>query len=151
MSGSPRSPARCRVARLCAVTSAVPWNTRSSSVSCFPGSATGSCAANAVTSASAKPHRIGGILAPRAIVFSLVDVYLIPVGPARHELYCEVPDEVPDENEGDGIGQPPGGFFSRVAARWSPRAIFRRVRAQFREMLAEAERERRQGRADNTA
>jgi hypothetical protein len=80
-----------------------------------------------------------------------VDVYLIPVGPARHELYCEVPDEVPDENEGDGIGQPPGGFFSRVAARWSPRAIFRRVRAQFREMLAEAERERRQGRADNTA
>ncbi len=80
-----------------------------------------------------------------------MDVYLIPVGPARHELYCEVPDEAPDEKEGDATGQPPGGFFSRVGARWSPRALFRRVRAQFREMLAEAERERRQGRADNPA
>ena len=37
MSGSPRSPARCTVARVCAVTSSVPWNTRSSSVSCFAG------------------------------------------------------------------------------------------------------------------
>jgi K+-H+ exchange-related protein len=80
-----------------------------------------------------------------------MDVYLIPVGPARHELYCEVPDEAPDENEGDGIGHPAGGFFSRLGARWSPRAIFRRVRAQFGVMLAEAERERRQGRADNPA
>ena len=80
-----------------------------------------------------------------------MDVYLIPVGPARHELYCEVPDEAPDEQESDGIGQPPDGFFRLWAARLSPRVIFRRVRAQFREMLAEAERERRQGRANNPA
>ena len=44
-----------------------------------------------------------------------MDVYLIPVGPDRHELYCEVPDEAPDEKEGDGTGQPPQGFFSRLA------------------------------------
>jgi hypothetical protein len=80
-----------------------------------------------------------------------VDVYLIPVGPARHELYCEVPDEAPDEKEGEPTSQPPSGVFNRLGAWLSPRSLFRRVRAQFKEMLAEAERERRQGRADNPA
>jgi hypothetical protein len=69
-----------------------------------------------------------------------MDVYLIPVGPDRHELYCEVPDEVPDANEGDEAVQPPRGFFKGIAG-WPGQ-----LRARFKEMLAEAERERRQGR-----
>jgi hypothetical protein len=56
-----------------------------------------------------------------------MDVYLVPVGPDRHELYCEVPDE-PEGDEG----------------REPPKGLFRRLRAQFSAMLAEAERERRQ-------
>ena len=59
-----------------------------------------------------------------------MDVYLVPVGADRHELYCEVPDE-PDTDQAEGP-EPPG--------------FFRRLRARFREMLAEAERERRQAR-----
>jgi hypothetical protein len=55
-----------------------------------------------------------------------MDVYLVPVGDERHELYCEVADE-PEE-----VGDPPKGMF-------------RRLRQQFSEMLAEAERERREG------
>ncbi len=76
-----------------------------------------------------------------------MDVYLVPVGPDRHELYCEVPDE-PAAEVGDAPGdaaenrQP--GVFRRLIA-W-PGSVFRRLRAQFREMLAEAERERRLGR-----
>jgi hypothetical protein len=55
-----------------------------------------------------------------------MDVYLVPVGANRYEPYCEVPDEPED------IGEP------------EPRqGIFRRLRHRFREMLAEAERERR--------
>lgn len=57
-----------------------------------------------------------------------MDVYLVPVGGDRYELYCEVPDE-PHEAPGD----PPAGFFRRLSQR-------------FRAMLAEAERERREGR-----
>ncbi len=63
-----------------------------------------------------------------------MDVYLVPVGPDRHELYCEVPDEP----EGDESGEPPKG-------------LFRRLRAQFNAMLAEAERERRQERSQGDA
>lgn len=58
----------------------------------------------------------------------MMDVYLVPVGLERYELYCEVPDE-PDEP--DGASRP--GFFGRL-------------RHRFREMLAEAERSRRQPR-----
>lgn len=58
-----------------------------------------------------------------------MDVYLVPVGAERYELYCEVPDE-PVEPD----AEPPRGFIRRMAHR-------------FREMLAEAERERRHGRA----
>ena len=67
-----------------------------------------------------------------------MDVYLVPVGPARHELYCEVPDEPHDGEEANQVDQASPGFF-------------RRLRLRFREMLAEAERERRQGRASGPA
>jgi Mitochondrial K+-H+ exchange-related len=58
-----------------------------------------------------------------------MDVYLVPVGADRYELYCEVPDE-PDTDQVEGQ-EPSRGFFRRLLVR-------------FREMLAEAERERRQ-------
>jgi hypothetical protein len=57
-----------------------------------------------------------------------MDVFLVPVGPDRYELYAEEPDD-PDTLEG---AEPPRGFFRRIAHR---------VRAT----LAEAERERRGG------
>jgi len=75
-----------------------------------------------------------------------MDVYLVPVGPDRHELYCEVPDD-PDPDAGaagDADNRQPPGVFRRVIA-W-PGGFFRRLRGRFREMLAEAERERRLGR-----
>jgi Mitochondrial K+-H+ exchange-related len=56
-----------------------------------------------------------------------MDVFLLPVGSDRYELYCEVPDE-PQEMEAD-----------------APRGLFRRLKHRFREMLAQAERDRRQG------
>lgn len=58
-----------------------------------------------------------------------MDVYLVPVGADRHELYCEVPDE-------------PEVEIAEVDP--SQRGFFRRMRDRFREMLAEAERDRRQ-------
>jgi hypothetical protein len=80
-----------------------------------------------------------------------MDVYLVPVGTDRYELYCEVPDEpvIEDGEAADDAGehQPPG-VFRRVVA-W-PGGFFRRLRARFREMLAEAERERRLGRASSS-
>jgi hypothetical protein len=62
------------------------------------------------------------------IVLTLMDVYLVPVGVERYELYCEVPDD-PDAPE----EEQPTGFF-------------RRLKARFTAMLAEAERERHQAR-----
>jgi len=59
-----------------------------------------------------------------------MDVYLVPIGGDRYELYCEVTDE-PDLQAEDE----PAGFFSRMKLR-------------FRAMLAEAERERRRSHAD---
>ena len=56
-----------------------------------------------------------------------MDVFLVPVGPERYEPYCEVPDEP----ETDGA-HPPAGFFRRMLHR-------------FKQMIADAERERRQG------
>ena len=56
-----------------------------------------------------------------------MDVFLIPIGSDRYELYCEVPDEDPTAG-----ADAPGGFFKRLMHR-------------FREALAEAERERRRG------
>ena len=55
-----------------------------------------------------------------------MDVFLVPVGPERYEPYCEVPDE-PEQD----VAEPPG-FFRRLVLR-------------FKEMIADAERERRQG------
>lgn len=59
-----------------------------------------------------------------------MDVFLVPVGVERYELYCEVEDE-PMESP----SEPPKGFF-------------RRLKFRFTEMLAEAERERRHGLGD---
>jgi hypothetical protein len=56
-----------------------------------------------------------------------MEVFLIPVGSDRYELYCEVPDEDP------------------VDAPEVPRGFFKRLLHRFREALAEAERERRRG------
>jgi hypothetical protein len=57
-----------------------------------------------------------------------MEVYLVPVGDELYELYCEVPDEpeVPPDLDA------PAGFLARMRRRFSV-------------MLAEAERERRQG------
>jgi len=63
-----------------------------------------------------------------------MDVYLVPVGPEKHELYCEVPDDPEEDVAADDRGSTRPGFF-------------RRMRERFRQMLAEAERERRQARA----
>lgn len=56
-----------------------------------------------------------------------MDVYLIPVGSDRYELYCEEADDVTDV-----AAEPPAGLFKSVVHR-------------FRLALARVERERRQG------
>ena len=56
-----------------------------------------------------------------------MDVYLVPVGSARYELYCETPDDDDD----------------LTADEPSDRGPFRGVYARFREMLAEARETRR--------
>lgn len=61
-----------------------------------------------------------------------MDVFLVPVAPDRYELYCEEPDE------------------PAPAEAQAPTGIFRRMLHRFREMLAEAEHERRGG-ADPSA
>jgi hypothetical protein len=72
-----------------------------------------------------------------------MDVYLVPLGADRHELYCEVPDDEPEEVPADEGVDESGG-----ALRWlRPRRLLRRLRQRFREMLAEAERERRRSHA----
>jgi hypothetical protein len=57
-----------------------------------------------------------------------MEVFLVPVAPDRYEPYCEVTDE-PDAPETE-----------------APRGFLRRMMHTFREMIAEAERERRLGR-----
>jgi hypothetical protein len=59
-----------------------------------------------------------------------MEVFLVPVAADRHELYCEVPDE-PQEPD----AEPSNGFVRRTVAR-------------FRQMIADAERERRHGRPE---
>jgi hypothetical protein len=56
-----------------------------------------------------------------------MDVYLVPIGRERYELYCEVPEE-PEE----AMDEAPAGFVKRMRQRFSA-------------VLAEAERERRRG------
>lgn len=53
-----------------------------------------------------------------------MDVYLVPVGADRYELYCEIPDDPSDRPI-----EPPTGYFRRLIHR-------------FREMIEEAERQR---------
>ena len=60
-----------------------------------------------------------------------MDVFLVPVAADRYELYCEEPDE-------------PAPVMDEQAA---PPGVVRRITHRFREQLAEAERERRRGRA----
>lgn len=64
-----------------------------------------------------------------------MDVYLVPVGADRYELYCEIPDADTAE---DGAAKRPQGYFRRLVQR-------------FREMIAEAERERHEGIAQPAA
>jgi len=59
-----------------------------------------------------------------------MDVYLVPIGNDRYELYCEVPEDAEPEPE-----EVPSGVFTRMKQR-------------FRAMLAEAERERRRSHTD---
>jgi hypothetical protein len=66
-----------------------------------------------------------------------MDVYLVPTGPDRYDLYCEVADDPASESD-EAVDEAPRGFF-------------RRLRERFRTMLAEAERERRHGRNAESA
>jgi len=63
-----------------------------------------------------------------------MDVYLVPIGRERYELYCEVPDEPEEPEEAAAAAQ--DGFIRRMKKRFST-------------MLAEAERERRRGHAEH--
>jgi K+-H+ exchange-related protein len=58
-----------------------------------------------------------------------MEVFLVPVASDRYELYCEVPDDDAAPEQEDG----------------APRGFVQRLRARFREQLAEAERQRRHG------
>lgn len=60
-----------------------------------------------------------------------MDVYLVPVGAERYELYCEVPDEPSEVSD-----QSSRGFLRRLVDR-------------FKETLADAERARRRGQIDD--
>jgi len=62
-----------------------------------------------------------------------MDVYLVPIGRERYELYCEVPDESDEPEE---------------VADAAPDGFIRRMKKRFSSMLAEAERERRRGHAE---
>ena len=75
-----------------------------------------------------------------------MEVFLVPVGPARYELYCEVPDEPNDTHDAHEPHDPPTGRFRQLLHRFSVRRLIRRLKHGFNEMLAEAERERRHGR-----
>lgn len=59
-----------------------------------------------------------------------MDVFLVPIGGDRYELYCEVPDNPPEPDAP------------------ASRGFFHRLKAKFHEMIAEAERERRMAAAE---
>lgn len=75
-----------------------------------------------------------------------MDVFLVPLSTDRHELYCEVPDEPHEADD-----EHPGDSASSSGRRkwWSPRYWYRRLKHRFSQMLAEAEQERRHGRAEH--
>jgi hypothetical protein len=66
-----------------------------------------------------------------------VDVFLVPIGDDRYELYCEVPDDPVDTEPGSARGRL--AFFQR---------FLHRLKAKFHQVVAEAERERRMARAE---
>jgi hypothetical protein len=79
-----------------------------------------------------------------------MNVFLIPVGPDRYELYCEIPGEDALADHADRRG----GVFSRLAARVRrgiqslerrhhepaepPRGLWQRIVARFGRLIAEA-------------
>jgi hypothetical protein len=67
-----------------------------------------------------------------------VDVFLVPIGEDRYELYCEVPDEPPDTG-----AVPTGRGPLRVV-----HGFLHRLRGSFHQVVSEAERERRMSRAE---
>ena len=67
-----------------------------------------------------------------------MEVFLVPVASDRYEPYCEVEDE---PVESSSTEHPPSRWYQ-------PMGHLRRLKHGFSQMLAEAERERRQGRAD---
>ncbi len=71
-----------------------------------------------------------------------MDVFLVPIGADRYELYCEVADE-PQESAAETR---PGDSAASFTQRFSPPRLLRGLKQRFSDMLAEAERERRQGR-----
>ncbi len=69
-----------------------------------------------------------------------MDVFLVPIGDDRYELYCEVPDEPLDEAVPEGSGLI---HFVHRRLHW--------LRATFHHLVSEAERERRLPRAERPA
>lgn len=67
-----------------------------------------------------------------------MDVFLVPTGAERYELYCEVPDIQPEFDT-----TVPRGRLRAFCARW-----FHRLHEFFHTVVLEAERERRKGRAE---
>ena len=73
-----------------------------------------------------QPARLQPVIPPALTLAEepeMFDVYLVPISPERYELYCEVPDEPPEENE-------------------APKGFVKRMMHSFRQMLAAAEQER---------
>jgi hypothetical protein len=66
-----------------------------------------------------------------------MEVYLIPIAPGRHELYCEVQPETDEA----GLEHPPGLF----------RGLWRRLIAQFRTVMVSIDRERHRPEAESCA
>jgi hypothetical protein len=78
-----------------------------------------------------------------------MDVYLVPIGHGRHELYCEVPDDPEPVVAADADAPPPATFAGRMKARFVD-PLTRKVH----ETIADAEREwreRQAGRIDMPA
>lgn len=73
-----------------------------------------------------------------AIVIKPVDVFLVPIGGDRYELYCEVPDDEPEADSATARG--PFAFVH---------GFLHRLRVKFHQVIAEAERERRMARAEH--
>jgi hypothetical protein len=67
-------------------------------------------------------------------IVQLMEVFLIPVGHGRHELYCEVRGEGESDRE-----RPPTGRLERMRVRLREMITLERMRVRLREMIADAE------------